>query len=82
MSRKVSEKEYEKTLTFRLRQWLSGAKDPFLDTVEMKPQQQIRESEEVIREHELSIRGSWSTHMMWSTMRRYGCSANSISCFL
>ncbi len=36
MSRKRSEEEYQKTRSFRLRQWLEGEKDPFLDTVEMK----------------------------------------------
>ena len=53
MSRRVPEQDYEKTLTFRFRRWLSGSKDPFLDTVEMKPPQQFLESEETIHEHEL-----------------------------
>lgn len=52
MSRRVSEKDYEKTFSFRFHRWLSGSKDPFLDTVEMKPQQQFHESEELVHEHE------------------------------
>lgn len=46
MSRKKSEQEYEQTLSFRLRQWLDGTKDPFLDTVEMKPQRPYQENHE------------------------------------
>ncbi len=46
MSRKKSEQEYEQTLSFRLRQWLDGTKDPFLDTVEMKPQRPYQETHE------------------------------------
>ena len=52
MSRRVSEKDYEKTFSFRFHRWLSGSEDPFLDTVEMKPQQQFHESEELVHEHE------------------------------
>ncbi|MCD7867447.1 MAG: hypothetical protein LUF78_07475 [Clostridiales bacterium] len=37
MSRKRSEEEYKKTISFRLKQWADGSRDPFLDTVEMKP---------------------------------------------
>lgn len=43
MSKRLSEEEYQKTLSFRLRQWLDGTKDPFLDVVEMKPQETIKE---------------------------------------
>lgn len=43
MSRKVPEEQYKKTRSFRLKQWLDGTKDPFLDTVEMKPQQEFKE---------------------------------------
>ena len=42
MSKKVPQKKYEKTLSYRLRKWLDGA-DPFLDVVEMKPQKEFEE---------------------------------------
>ena len=37
MSRKLSNEEYQKTRSFRFRQWLDGSKDPYLGEVEMKP---------------------------------------------
>lgn len=46
MSKRVPKERYEKTFSFRLKQWLDGTKDPFLDTVEMKPQKEFRETEE------------------------------------
>ena len=46
MSKKVSQEEYEKTLSFRLKRWLDGTKDPFLDTVEMKVQAPFSESQD------------------------------------
>ena len=52
MSRKVTEKEYEKTFSFRLRQWFDGTKDPFVDTVEMKPQEEFTEDDETVAERE------------------------------
>lgn len=53
MSKRVPQEVYEKTRSYKFRQWLSGAKDPFLDTVEMKPQKEFHESEKLIHEHEL-----------------------------
>lgn len=50
MSKKLSEEQYQKTRSFRLKQWLDGTKDPFLDTVEMKPQEEFREDRTAIRE--------------------------------
>ncbi|MCC8102631.1 MAG: hypothetical protein LIP11_10380 [Clostridiales bacterium] len=46
MSRKLSEDEYRKTKSFRLKQWLDGTKDPFLDTVEMNAQKPFEEEPE------------------------------------
>ena len=46
MSRKIPKEIYEKTLTFRVRQWLDGTKDPYLGEVEMKPQKEFQESED------------------------------------
>lgn len=48
MSRKVTEKEYEKTFSFRFRQWLDGTKEPFVGTVEMKPQKEFTEDDETV----------------------------------
>lgn len=47
MSRKVPEQEYKKTLSFRLKQWFAGTKDPFVDTVEMKPQKEVEKDENI-----------------------------------
>lgn len=47
MSRKVPEQEYKKTLSFRLKQWFNGTKDPFLNTVEMKPQKEVEKDEDI-----------------------------------
>lgn len=43
MSRLLSEEEYRKTGAFRIKRWYHGEKDPYLDKVEMKPQQQFEE---------------------------------------
>ena len=48
MSRKVPKQEYEKTLSFRLKQWLDGSKDAFVGTVEMKPQEMPHEDDSVV----------------------------------
>lgn len=48
MSKKVSQEKYEKTVSYRLRQWLDGSRDPFLDTVEMKPQEEFHEDKQTI----------------------------------
>lgn len=50
MSKKVSRSDYEKTRSYRLKQWLDGTKDPFLDTVEMKAQPEFREDRTVMRQ--------------------------------
>lgn len=47
MSRKIPEKEFQKTRSFKFKQWLDGTKDPYLDTVEMKPQKEFKETKEV-----------------------------------
>lgn len=43
MSRKLPEEQYEKTRSYRLKQWLDGSKDPYLGEVEMKPQKAFHE---------------------------------------
>lgn len=52
MSKKVPREQYEKTFSYRFKQWLEGAKDPFLDTVEMKKQEAFHEDEAVSRQRE------------------------------
>ena len=47
MSRKVPKQEYERTLSFRLKQWFAGTKDPFLNTVEMKPRKEADKDEDI-----------------------------------
>ena len=48
MSVKVPEEKYKKTRSYRFRQWLDGTKDPYLDTVEMKPQEVFQADEVVV----------------------------------
>ena len=37
MSRRKTDEEYRQTGAFRFFRWLSGSKDAYIDTVEMKP---------------------------------------------
>ncbi len=50
MSRKVPEEQYKKTRSYHLRQWLDGTEDLFLNTLEMKPQQEFKEDTTVARQ--------------------------------
>jgi multicomponent Na+:H+ antiporter subunit B len=50
MSKKVPEEQYEKTRSHRFKQWLDGTKDPFLSTVEMKPQKEFKEDKGTINQ--------------------------------
>ena len=53
MSKKISEEEYKKRLLVRMRGWISGEKDPYLDNVEIVPQQEyIPVSYTHLRAHE------------------------------
>ena len=45
MSRKVPQEQYEKTLSYKLKTWLEGSRDPYLDNLEMKPQSPRMEDE-------------------------------------
>lgn len=45
MSRRVPEEAYKKTRSYQFLQWLDGTKDPYLDTVEMKPQPEFHEDQ-------------------------------------
>lgn len=46
MSRKLTDQEYEKTLSYRLKSWLDGSADPYLGKVEMHPQKDRTETAE------------------------------------
>ncbi|MCI5953670.1 MAG: hypothetical protein MRZ49_03675 [Lachnospiraceae bacterium] len=52
MSKKVSDEQYQKTFSYKFRQWLDGTKDPFLGNVEMKKQESFHEDAETIRQRE------------------------------
>lgn len=52
MSRKKTEKEYQKTFAFHFFRWLNGEKDPYLNEVEMVPQEPFQETEEEIKKRE------------------------------
>lgn len=52
MSKKVPEEQYQKTFSYKFKQWLDGTKDPFLDTVEMKRQETFLENKEVLQQRE------------------------------
>ena len=45
MSRKLSEQEYRKTASGRLKKWLDGDQDLLLGNVEMRPQKPFEEDE-------------------------------------
>lgn len=40
MSRRKSDEEYSRTKAFKFFRWLSGTKDPYLDTIELQPQEE------------------------------------------
>lgn len=48
MSKRVPDEQYEKTFSYKFKRWLDGTKDPFLDTMEMKPQKPIVEDKETV----------------------------------
>ena len=50
MSKLKSQDEYEKTLAFKFKRWLSGTKDPYLDEVEMQVQHHNEDTEKNITE--------------------------------
>lgn len=52
MSKKVPREQYEKTFSYKFKRWLDGTKDPFLDTVEMKPQEPFIEDEQAVARRE------------------------------
>ena len=53
MSKLRSQNEYEKTSSFRFWQWLAGEKDPYIDKVEMKVQEEFHEFPIQVRKREI-----------------------------
>lgn len=49
MSKKVPQEKYEKTLSYRMKVWLEGSRDPYLGNLEMKPQSLPDEDEATLR---------------------------------
>ena len=49
MSRRVPQEKYEKTLSYRLKVWLEGSRDPYLGNLEMKPQSLPQEDEATLQ---------------------------------
>lgn len=52
MSKRKSDEAYEKTFAYKFFVWLSGEKDPYLDTVEMKPQKEYEVTDRMVRKRE------------------------------
>ena len=52
MSKKVTNENYKKTLSHKLETWFYGTEDPYVNKVEMQPQKEVVESEEVIEKRE------------------------------
>ena len=52
MSKKRPASEYQKTFAFRFFRWLSGTKDPYLNEVEMHPQEEYHVDPEAALRHE------------------------------
>ncbi|MCD7765448.1 MAG: hypothetical protein LUH53_02880 [Lachnospiraceae bacterium] len=72
MSRKRSEEEYQKTRSFRLRQWLEGEKDPFLDTVEMKNPDDQEKNPESVKRTVPAASGETAVHTNGQKTKRKG----------
>lgn len=49
MSKKVPQEQYEKTVSYKLKTWLEGSRDFYMDNLEMKPQT-AREEDEATRQ--------------------------------
>ena len=48
MSKRISDERYEKTKSYRLKQWLDGTKDLYLDAVEMREQKPYKEDKKLV----------------------------------
>lgn len=52
MSKKIPESQYQKTFSYRLKQWFDGTKDPYLGEVEIQPKKEFKEDDETISRRE------------------------------
>lgn len=80
MSRKIPEQQYEKTISYRFRQWLDGTKDPFLGTVEMKPQKEFHEDDTAVEKRKEEKKEILHVSLIPSTMRSCVCSGSCTGC--
>lgn len=51
MSKRISEEEYKKRMLIRLKNWISGEKDPFLGNMEIVPQKEYVPDEKRLRRY-------------------------------
>ncbi len=51
MSKPISEEEYKKRMTHRLKTWIMGEEDPYLGNMEIQPQDEYKLSKKVLRRH-------------------------------
>ena len=51
MSKPISEEEFKKRMTSRMKQWLLGEEDPYLGNMESQPQQDLAPSQKVLSRH-------------------------------
>ncbi len=51
MSKPISEEEFRKRMTSRMKQWLLGEEDPYLGNMESQPQQDLTPSQKVLSRH-------------------------------
>ena len=47
MSRKVSDKEYKKTFSYKFSKWFYGSEEPYLNQLEMKPQKEFKKIDDI-----------------------------------
>ncbi|EET58126.1 putative monovalent cation/H+ antiporter subunit B [Marvinbryantia formatexigens DSM 14469] len=52
MSKQISEEEYKKRLLVRMRQWISGEKDPYLGNMEVVPQREYVPNEKKLQRYQ------------------------------
>ena len=51
MSKPISEEEYRRRMTSRLKNWIAGEEDPYLGNVEIQPQGEYKPNERLRRRH-------------------------------
>jgi len=53
MSKPISEEEYKKSMTKRLKQWIMGEEDPYLGNMELQPQGEYEPNQRMIKRHKI-----------------------------